>query len=1012
MYSKRYATTALLLSIFFLHSSQPINASETRTSVMIPISNGADDVNQTDNSVSMDGSIWFGTGNGTILGNFTGLRFRNISIPQNTKIKSAHYKTYSTSEAWITLEYNTYIENAANSPIFTTTSPNRPSDRQLSTNYIGYGTNEKTPANTWFPSHDFSHLLQQVINRPDWQSGNAVSFISKGNWGNWGRKFYRNYEYSPSLAAQLFIEYEGARATSQIPVISNIVVDNITKNSINVSWTTNLPTDSQIEYGQDNKYGSTTTLDPTATTSHSKTITGLSPDTQYTFRIRSKYIDGANGYDGTVTLSDPQITQTTFDISPSQIGKWSPIINWPIVAVHAAMLPTGKILMWDAWEPGQTPSATQWNPQTFSFEPAQNTTSGLFCAGQSLLPDGSQFVAGGHDAVDSGIPDTNIFNPFTNTWSRMADMANNRWYPTNVTTSTGKVAVFGGSITSGNFAANPEVYNPASSSWTQYAPAANNPGNYPHGFALRNGKVAVIENLGGSTNILNAETGVWSTANVSPVTRGMSVMYAPGKVMFTGVNQSQQASRLATIDFNQPTPTWTARTPLEDIRYFPNLVVLPNGKVLLMGGSLNEFTTSTDPTLDNKIWDPETFSFTTIDPLQVPRMYHSIALLMPDARVLIAGGGRLAPAINYPSAQIYSPSYLFNGPRPQITSAPTDANYGQTITLGSPEANTINSVSLVRMASMTHLTNTDQRYIPLAFTTSSTSLEVTIPSDPGDAIPGYYMLFILNNLGVPSVANIIRIGGPQAPTPTATPTPTQTPTPTPLPVTPTPTVAPTPTPTIIATPTPTSTTPTPTATPTPLPTPKPTATPPTPTPISGTQTTITRQITLSTDDVNQFNNTLLTNEASSWFGTGGSASSSYLGLRFSNVSIPKNATINSAIIEIYSDRSQWLNLGISIAAEAVGTSATFTTGTRPSTRTTTTTKIAYANNTQWQPNTWYAFPDLKTSVQQVVNRSDWQSQNLSFIMKGTVGTWGRKFFTSFDGSPTLSPKITITYTTQ
>jgi len=134
---------------------------------------------------------------------------------------------------------------------------------------------------------------------------------------------------------------------------------------------------------------------------------------------------------------------------------------------------------------------------------------------------------------------------------------------------------------------------------------------------------------------------------------------------------------------------------------------------------------------------------------------------MPDARVLVLGGGRFN-GVNEPtdqlSAQYYSPPYLFNGQRPTITSAPATVTYGSVFTIQTPDAARVAAVSFIRLGSATHGINMDQRLLPLAFTPGSGSLSVQAPGNGNLAPPGYYMLFILDTNGVPSVAATIRIG--------------------------------------------------------------------------------------------------------------------------------------------------------------------------------------------------------------------------------------------------------------
>jgi hypothetical protein len=145
--------------------------------------------------------------------------------------------------------------------------------------------------------------------------------------------------------------------------------------------------------------------------------------------------------------------------------------------------------------------------------------------------------------------------------------------------------------------------------------------------------------------------------------------------------------------------------------------------------------------------------------LSVPRFYHSIALLLPDARVLVAGGGRFGGTAvdDMLNAEIYSPSYLFKGSRPVISSAPNVISYNSNFSVSTTNAGQIAKVSLVRLGSVTHHFNIDQRYLSLSFQTSSNALTVQAPTNSTTAIPGYYMLFILDANGIPSVASILKL---------------------------------------------------------------------------------------------------------------------------------------------------------------------------------------------------------------------------------------------------------------
>jgi hypothetical protein len=173
--------------------------------------------------------------------------------------------------------------------------------------------------------------------------------------------------------------------------------------------------------------------------------------------------------------------------------------------------------------------------------------------------------------------------------------------------------------------------------------------------------------------------------------------------------------------------------------------------------------------LPSEIWNPDNETWSLAAPTATTRGYHSTAILMPDGTVLIGGSGHAGPGeAAQTTSQIYSPPYLFKGPRPTIASAPAGATYGSTISVGTPDAASISAVNLVSLGSDTHQSDMDQHFVPLSFTQGSGGINVQIPSSAATAPPGNYMLFILNSSGVPSVASFISI----APTLTAPGAPT------------------------------------------------------------------------------------------------------------------------------------------------------------------------------------------------------------------------------------------------
>jgi hypothetical protein len=215
------------------------------------------------------------------------------------------------------------------------------------------------------------------------------------------------------------------------------------------------------------------------------------------------------------------------------------------------------------------------------------------------------------------------------------------------------------------------------------------------------------------------------------------------------------------LDMTQPSPAWRETASMVFPRTYHTLTLLPDGTVLATGGGETTDAVGVDGAVSHaELWSPVTETWSTMASMQKPRLYHSTALLLPDGRVVAMGGGRFN-GVNEPTDQLsseaYSPPYLFKGPRPTISAAPATATYNGTITVQTPDAIRIATVSLIRLGSVTHAFDQNQRYLQLPFTTASGALNVQAPANANLAPPGYYMLFILDANGVPSVAAILKL---------------------------------------------------------------------------------------------------------------------------------------------------------------------------------------------------------------------------------------------------------------
>jgi hypothetical protein len=456
---------------------------------------------------------------------------------------------------------------------------------------------------------------------------------------------------------------------------------------------------------------------------------------------------------------------------PAVVGAWSRPFDIGTVAVHAVLLRTGRVLVWYWPESGiETDDGTGAvakliDPKTQTVEDASIPFAyDAFCAGHTVLPDGRVFVAGGtaYAASDlDGTTQTATFEPRDRQWTPAASMAFPRWYPSTTALPNGDVLIMSGrdyqeGITIPEierFSARTGAITPLPDS------AAATMGLYPRSFLLPGGSVARVGPMR-MTAQLDPRTWTWS--DVAPMTHGSR--FAGVAVLLPGLDRvlavggvrprTDEATDTAEmLDLTSPTPRWRPIAPMHHERLYHNAVLLPDGDVLIVGGGLaKQFV---GPVYSAELFDTETETWQEVAAQSAPRIYHSSAVLLPDGRVLSAGQN---DGDQQTTAEIYSPAYLFRGPRPIITSAPKRARYDAQISIQTPDAADIERVALVRPGSVTHSVNFDQRYVDLHFTTGEEALSAHVPRTSSEAPPGMYMLFVVDGDGVPSVAKWVKVG--------------------------------------------------------------------------------------------------------------------------------------------------------------------------------------------------------------------------------------------------------------
>lgn len=445
---------------------------------------------------------------------------------------------------------------------------------------------------------------------------------------------------------------------------------------------------------------------------------------------------------------------------PSEDGDWSEPFALPLIAIHAAMLPTGKVLLFSA-EHG-VPGIHGWllNPVSLALQNVPPPSPwNPDCAGHSFLADGRLLVAGGTLGFNPtrGPKSAYIFDSFTEQWIEVEDMRAGRWYPSNITLPDGRVITVSGlNDTDGALNSDVELWDPKRTNNWQLLGQKTVP-YYPYLHVLSSGDV-FRSGPDAQTEIYDPVSNRWTfvaTRDVAGRYEAPSVMVPPNpdRIMVIGGNNltGQPVNSAEVIDLSTPTPSWTNIPHMNFRRMEFNAVILPDGKIFVVGGR-SDFDSSPTPVLTPEIFNPQTLTWDMVEPHQSPRRYHSTAILLPDARVLVAGGDF------QPSGEIYSPPYLFGGSRPVIESATSVIRYGESFNLNFSSTTATNRVVLIRLSSVTHSVNMDQRYVRLAdLTTGGGAYTVAAPGTANLAPPGYYMLFVTDQNGIPSVSAMVQL---------------------------------------------------------------------------------------------------------------------------------------------------------------------------------------------------------------------------------------------------------------
>jgi hypothetical protein len=445
------------------------------------------------------------------------------------------------------------------------------------------------------------------------------------------------------------------------------------------------------------------------------------------------------------------------------------------------MTPDGKILTYGTDQNGVQSGLhilDIWDPATNTHTLIDNTThTDSFCSVGLIVPETGQVMISGGDArpdgnFNGGVQDVNFYDPATMTEnpSSTGAMQFARWYASAVQLGTGQILLIGGRDDNpvlAHYSAYAEVYTPGYGFHTltgAYIDAFNTSSAlYPRTWLTSSGMVWTSD--GTNTYSINP-TGVGSVQIIGQAPTQIefnmpAIMFAPDKVLLIGEDDSAWI-----MDMSGPAPVFQRTDNVLGGRIWSNLVVLPDGRVMISGGSaVDTSTTNILQGVDNtaEIWDPATGHWTIEADAAIPRLYHSDTILLADGSVMSLGGGAPGPLTNL-NGEIYKPAYLFDATgapavRPVIEDAPAQVLPGTEFTMHVDNPASIKTLALMPFGAVTHSFDMSARRFELPFTVQADgSLKVDLPGNSNLLTPGYWMLFAINNNDTPSIASTVKVG--------------------------------------------------------------------------------------------------------------------------------------------------------------------------------------------------------------------------------------------------------------
>ncbi|KAL1918468.1 uncharacterized protein VTP21DRAFT_3128 [Calcarisporiella thermophila] len=479
-----------------------------------------------------------------------------------------------------------------------------------------------------------------------------------------------------------------------------------------------------------------------------------------------------------------------------------------VLAIHAALLHTGEILYFSGDEHDKDQNSRHqidhtrlFDTNSLSVRRAPSPGSDVFCSGHAFLIDGRLLVAGGTSAFPRdegqhathfpGLRDAWVYDPATHTWTRVADMnpepgrtvGGGRWYPTLLTLPNGQILTVSGHPMVEDSRHNndsPEKFSPSPRSrgtWRLLTgpDPAHAVGFYPRLHVLPNGQVLFTTQVNQRTLTLDPNTGAYHDLCPAPPDGIYGSLNVNSVLLPLRPSDGYRARVLVCgghipylLDMGNPSAGWQPTGPRAlaggPVRLNCSSIILPTGMVFVCGGVVNQGNDNT-AVRTAELYNPTTNSWSVLETATVTRNYHSVALLMPDGRVWTCGSNKNGSQSYQPPGQdnrelrieIYEPSYVHQN-RPRIGRVQRSTGWGRQFDIETQDAPNIARVVLVKAGSVTHAFNSDQRYVEVTFhRKGGRALAVTAPPTPAIAPPGYYLAFLLNQSGVPSVGKFVRL---------------------------------------------------------------------------------------------------------------------------------------------------------------------------------------------------------------------------------------------------------------